>query len=116
MDEAYQKAIEYSNLSQTFAIQKKNLKEKIDAKLTYGCNGGIFKIDRSLLSFVQMLVDKNRIENVILIDVNANPILIENLVEFRDEILDRYMSSLYEYYLQYESMKKTRSLEKLLDL
>ena len=95
MDERLQKALDFSNYRQTLSIQRKTLKEKINAKLTYGCNGGLFKIDRSLITFVQMLIDQGRVENIPLIDVNENPILIPNLNHFRDEILDRYFTATY---------------------
>jgi len=116
MDEQFKKALEFSNYRQTFAIQKRTLKEKIDAKLTFGCNGGIFKIDRSLISFVQMFVDQGRTENVPLIDNNENPIMIEDLEKFRDDIIDRYYETTLEYYHEYQELKKNRSVEKLIDL
>jgi hypothetical protein len=116
MDERLQKALEFSNYRQTLSIQRKQLKEKIDARLTYGFNGGIFKIDRSLLTFVQMLLDQGRTTDVPLLDSNENPILVNNLEAFRDEILDRYFTSTYEYYEEYQKLKQSRSVEKLLDL
>lgn len=116
MDEQLQKALEFSNYRQTFSIQRKTLKEKIDAKLTYGYNGGIFKIDRSLISFVQMLIDQGRVSGIPLIDNNENPVIVDDLVKFRDEIFDRYFSSVLEYYNEYDKLKKSRSVEKLLDL
>jgi hypothetical protein len=116
MDEQLKKALDFANCNQTLSIQRKTLKEKVDARLTYGHNGGIFKIDRSLIAFVQMLIDQERIENVPLLDINDTPILIANLTEFRDEVLDRYFTSVYEYYDQYEKIKKSRSVEKLIDL
>jgi hypothetical protein len=115
MDERLQQALDFSKYQQTLTIQKKLLKEKVDAKLTYGYNGGIFKVDRSLITFVQLLIDQDRTENVPMLDANENPVLITNLKEFRDEILDRYFSSLYEYYEGYEKIKKSRSVEKLID-
>lgn len=116
MDQQLQTALEFANYRQTFSIQRRTLKEKIDAKLTYGINGGIFKIDRSLITFVQMLIDQGRTQRVPLIDCNENPILIEDLTSFRDEILDRYFASTLEYYEKYQELKKSRSVEKLLDL
>jgi hypothetical protein len=116
MDERLKKALDFSNYRQSLSIQRKTLKEKINAKLTYGCHGGLFKIDRSLIVFVQMLIDQNRTENVPLIDQNDNPILIPDLLEFRDEILDRYFTSTYEYYEEYQKIKNSRTVEKLLDL
>jgi hypothetical protein len=116
MDERLQKALDFSNYRQTLAIQRKTLKEKINAKLIYGCFGGLFKIDRSLITFTQMLIDQGRVENVPLIDMNENPILIPDLNNFRDEILDRYFTSTYEYYDEYQKIKSSRTIEKLLDL
>lgn len=115
MQEEFKKALDFSNYRQTFAIQRKTLKEKIDAKLTYGYNGGIFKIDRELLNFVEMLIYKDRSENVVILDVNENPILVENLVDFREEIFDRYFSATFEYHEEYQKIKKARSVEKLLE-
>jgi hypothetical protein len=116
MDSPLKKALDFANYRQTFSIQRQTLKEKADAKLTYGIGGAIFKIDRPLITYVQMLVDQGRVNGVPLIDSNDNPTLIENLEEFRDEILDRYYTATLEYYEQYESLKKSRSVEKLLDL
>jgi hypothetical protein len=116
MDDVLKKALEFSNYNQTLNIQKKVLQEKLDLRLTYGASGGIFKIDRQLISFVQMLVDKERVENIPLIDSNNNPILIKDLNQFRDEIFDRYFSATLEYLSEYEKIKTSRSVEKLVDL
>lgn len=116
MDEILQKALDFSNYNQTLNVQKKTLREKLDLRLTYGHAGGIFKIDRALISFVQLLIDKERIENVPLIDANNNPILIPDLGKFQDEIFDRYFSATFEYLNGYEKIKNSRSVEKLVDL
>ena len=42
MDDRLQKALDFSKYRQTLAIQRKLLKEKLEAKLTYGYAGGIF--------------------------------------------------------------------------
>lgn len=116
MDDQLKKALDFSNYRQSFAIQRKVLKEKNEARLTYGFNGGIFKIDQSLITFVQILVDQGRISGVPLIDSNGNPILVDDLNSFKDEIIDRYFTSTLEYYEQYQKLKKSRTVEKLLDL
>ena len=116
MDERLKQALEFSNYQQTLAIQKKALKEKTDAKLTYGYNGGLFKIDQTLLTFVQMLLDQGRSSGVPLLDSNNNPVIVDDLTEFRDEIFDRYFSSLLEYNQQYQQFKQKRSVEKLVEL
>lgn len=116
MEDQLKKALDFSNYRQSFSIQRKTLKEKAEAKLTYGFAGGLFKIDRSLISFVQMLIDKQRTSGVVLLDLNDNPVLIEDLEKFQEEILDRYFSVTNEYFEEYQSLKKSRSVEKLIDL
>jgi len=114
MDDLLKKSLDFSNYQQTFSIQRKILKEKIEAKLTYGVNGGIFYIDQTLLTFVEMLCNKGRTDSIIL-DKNNTPILIESLEDFKNEIFNRYFESSNEYYTAYQNLKKSRSVEKLLE-
>ncbi|NBP05908.1 MAG: hypothetical protein EBV15_06770 [Bacteroidetes bacterium] len=116
MDERLKLALDFSNFRQAFTIQHKILKEKNQAKLTYGHNGGVFYIDRELICFTQFLIDKGRTTSVVLMDKNDNPVIIEDLCKFQDEILDRYFASTNEYFESYQKIKKSRSIEKLLDL
>lgn len=116
MDDILKKALDFSNYSQTLNLQRRIIKEKLDLKLTYGASGGIFKIDQSLITFVQLMLDKNRSSNVPLIDSNNNPILISDLQQFSDDILDLYFSATAEYFHEYEKIKKSRTIEKLVDL
>jgi len=115
MEEQLKRALEFSNYKQTFSIQRKILKEKIEARLTFGFNGGIFKINQSLLTFVQMLCDKQRTAGVVILDQNENPILIDDLEKFQEEIFDRYFTATNEYFEHYQNLKKSRSVEKLLE-
>jgi len=116
MDTILEKALEFSNYRQSLSIQRKTLKEKMSAALTYASAGGIFKIDRELINFVQFLLDQGRESGIILIDENENPILIDDLNKFKNDILDRYFSATLEYYEKFEKIKSSRSVEKLLDL
>jgi hypothetical protein len=115
MQEQLANALDFANYQQTFSIQKKTLKERSEAKLTYGINGGIFRIDRDLLTFVEILITKGRTHSVVLLDINENPILIDDLTVFCDQILDRYFQVTNEYFEHYQNIKKSRSVEKLLD-
>jgi len=115
MQEQFKKALEFANYQQTFSIQRKTLKEKIEAKLTYGYNNGLFRIDQSLLTFVEILCTKGRTTGVVILDVNENPVLIDDLEKFKDEIFSRYFETTNEYFEEYQVLKKSRSVEKLLD-
>lgn len=114
MDDRLKNALEFANYRQTFSVQRKTLEEKIDARLTYGINGGIFKIDQTLINFVHTLESAGRTTDVVLLDTNKTPILIENLDNFKNEILDRYFTSVNEYYDEYKKLKSSRSVEKLI--
>ena len=115
MEDQLKQALDFANYRQTYSIQKKTLKEKIAAKLTLGHNGGLFYIDRPLLTFVELLIAKGRISRVVILDVNENPILIEDLEVFRDTCFDRYFESTNEYFEQDQKLKKSRSVEKILE-
>jgi hypothetical protein len=86
------------------------------ARLTYAQAGGVFNVDQTLIVFVQMLLDKGRANGVVLLDSNENPIVIDDLEKFRDEIFDRYFSATLEYQQEYQKLKSSRTVEKLLDL
>jgi hypothetical protein len=116
MDDRLQTALDFSKYRQTLAIQRRLLKEKLQAKLTYGTAGGIFHIDHSLIAFVQLCIDQGRVSGIPLIDTNENPILIDDLIKFRDAIFDRYFSASFEYMSEYDAIKKSRTVEKLVDL
>lgn len=116
MQDQFKQVLEFANYRQTFSIQRKVLKEKISAKLTLGHNGGLFCIDTTLLTFVEMLLTKGRTTGVVLLDSNQNPILIEDLTAFRDQCFDRYFEATNEYFEQEQNLKKSRSVEKLLEL
>lgn len=115
MDQRLKNALDFSNYRQTLAVQRKSLKEKMQAKLTYGHASGIFKIDTMLLTFVSLLCAEGRTSGVVLLDHNENPILIEDLENFKTEIFDRYFSVTFEYQQEYDKIKHSRSVEKLVD-
>jgi len=116
MDDNLKRALDFANYRHTLSMQISSLKEKIDAKLTYGCNGGIFKIDRSLISFVSVIIEQGRTEGVPLLDHNGIPVIVDDMIKFRDEIMDRYFSSVLEYHEKYQEIKKSRTVEKIVDL
>ncbi len=114
MDDKLKAALDFAHFREAFSIQHKILKEKIQAKLTYGYNGGIFTIDRELICFVQMLLDKDRTTSVVLLDINNNPIIVEDLSKFQEDIMDRCFTATNEYLEDYQKIKKSRTVEKMI--
>jgi hypothetical protein len=115
MDDRLQKALVFSNYQSTLSNQRRILREKLDSSLLCGHNGGVFKVDETLISFVQFLSSQNR-NHIPILDSNKNPILIEDMSAFLEKILDVYFSSVLDYYNEYEKIKRNRTVEKLIDL
>jgi len=109
-------ALEFSNFKQSLAVQKKTLKEKLASKMTIGYNSGIFKIDHSLIAFVKLLIDEGRTNDVVILDSNNTPVLVTDVNEFKDRIFDSYFSAVTEYQVEFEKIKKSRSVTALLDI
>lgn len=112
MEQILKDALDFSNYNQTLSIQRRVLKEKFNAQVTFGYNGGIFLIDRSLIVFVDMMINNKR-SDIVLVDMNGNPVLIDDLEKFKLDILDRYFTASYEYHNEYRKIKKSRTVESL---
>lgn len=105
MEKSLETIIKTSDRMLTVRMKRQTLKEKFDADITFGFNGGIFKIDQTLISFVNTIMSTGKTENVILIDVNQNPIVVENLNSFLTEIIDRYFMAVGKYHAGYQDLK-----------
>ena len=108
------KALEFANYRRTLNVQHNNLKAKVQTLLSYSINGGTFQIEQVLISFVKTLLDQGHTEAVLL-DIYNNPIKVE-LEEFLEEITSRYFEATNEYHAEYEKLKKSRKVHKLIDL
>ena len=108
------KALEFANYRKTLNVQHNNLKAKVQTLLNYSINGGTFQIDQVLISFVQTLLDQEHTEAVLL-DIQNNPIKIE-LESFLEEIISRYFEATNEYHAEYQKLRKSRKVHKLIDL
>jgi hypothetical protein len=114
MDDRLTKALEYSNYKVTVFRQKQNLKLRLENLLTYAHNGGMFKISQELISFVDALL-RREVSEVVLVDSRENPVKILNLQEFYDTILSLYFEATNEYHLEYEKLRKARSVKQATD-
>lgn len=113
MDPRLADALTAANYRITLANQRKNAKLKLQRYLTFPKNGGMFFVDRELVSFVQSLILAGK-DSTILLDSNDNPIEINNLDSFFEEIYERYYNGLQDYLSEYNAFKKARNVEKLI--
>ena len=115
MDERLQKALDVGNYMFTFNNQKRLLQEQHKENLVYYYNGGQFTITQELISFCQSLISMNQ-TSTILIDDNDLPVEIENLETFAAELYSKYFEASNRYLIEYNKLKKNRSIESILDL
>ena len=113
--ERLEKALDFSNTMQTFNLNKNNLKVKTQNLLSYSTNGGTFNIDQSLIGFMHMIVSSGKKE-VIIMDKNDIPIKIENTEKFLEDISSLYFEAINEYYNDYQKLKSSRKIEKVLEI
>ena len=107
-------ALEFSNYRTTLNNQQAQLRAKTQSLLSYSINGGTFSIDLPLITFCKQLLDLNH-DSVVLLDIYQNPIKVD-LKDFYDEILSRYFEVTNDYYVEYEKLRKSRKVHKVLDL
>jgi len=113
MDDRLDKALQVANLMITFNNQKRSLKEKYYLDCIFYFNGGIFTLNPSLISYVKSLRDTGYILDVVLLDDNQIPIMVENLEIFQQLITEKYSEATNSYYFEFEKLKKNRSVESL---
>lgn len=115
MSNKLSKALEFANYRTTLNIQHNNMKSRVQTLLNYSVNGGTFSITHELISFVTTLINKDY-SDVVLLDVYNNPIQIQDLENFLDELLSRYFEATNEYYADYTKLKQSRKIHKLIDI
>lgn len=113
MDERLEKALEFANFMVTLNNQKRSLKEKYHSDCVYYQSGGTFTITKELITFIKTLVDLENTTDVVIIDDNELPIRVADLNQFLSDIIDQYYTASNSYYLEYQNLKKNRSVEAL---
>jgi|14BtaG_2_1085337.scaffolds.fasta_scaffold02992_5 hypothetical protein len=108
-------ALDFSNTMKTFNLSKNNLKVKTQNLLSYSTAGGSFIVDQSLISFVHFVVTSGKTEIKIL-DKNSIPIHIEDTVKFLEEISSLYFEVTNDYYNEYQKLRSSRKIEKVLEI
>lgn len=109
------KALDFSNTMQTFNLAKNNLKVKTQNLLSHSTNGGTFRVSQELISFVNMAVVSEK-TSLILLDKNDIPIQIDDTVKFLEDISSLYFEVINEYYNDYQRLRSSRKIEKVLEI
>lgn len=115
MTENFEKAFELANLMTVVANQKLALLEEFEHSTLFFHNGGCFKANQSLISFLTSLKDLNQ-TTAVLIDVNNLPIHVEDLEKFRKDIVSCYFEASNKYLAGYQTIQRNKNIKNILDL
>lgn len=110
-----EKALDFSNTMKTFNLNKNNLKVKTQNLLSYSTAGGSFTVDQSLISFMNFVVSSGKTE-ISLLDKNDIPIHIDDTEKFLDEVSSLYFEAVNDYYNEYQKLRSSRKIEKVLEI
>ncbi len=108
-------ALDFSNTMKTFNLNKNNLKVKTQNLLSYSTAGGSFTVDQSLISFMNFVVSSGKTE-ISLLDKNNVPIHIDDTEKFLDEVSSLYFEVVNDYYNEYQKLRSSRKIEKVLEI
>ena len=110
-----EKALDFSNTMKTFNLNKNNLKVKTQNLLSHSTAGGSFTVDQSLISFMNFVVSSCKTE-ITLLDKNDIPVHIEDTEKFLDDVSSLYFEVVNDYYNEYQKLKSSRKIEKVLEI
>lgn len=115
MDDRLEKALSHGNYALTVAREKKNIRERFKVAIQYSINGGTFEATSELISFVDLMVRREE-DSIVFIDMNGNPIMIEDVGAFQTALLDVYHGATNEYFTAYEKLRKARNVKAVVGL
>ena len=85
------------------ATARRVLKEKYQAKMTFGCNGGMFKATPEMITFLGLYND----ERIVVMDLYENPVEI-NAKEVCDIMKSRLQEQMNAWLVEYKELNKQR--------
>lgn len=112
MDERLEKALDFSKYQQTLQIQKNNLKLRLEHMLITKFEEFVFNCSMELINFIHMCLQCDQ-KSVIIFDVHKNPVKINDLKKCHDSFLTTYNIAYNEYLENYNKLKKSRNIKKV---
>jgi len=116
MDERIEKAFGVANFMATLSNQKRIILEEYNQQLIHYINGATFQISTDLISFIKTLIDLGNTTDIVLVDSNNFPVLIEDLNVFLKDIVDVYVSATNTYAIRFNEIKTKRKIADIVDL
>tara|TARA_Y100000034_G_C6893461_1_gene411475 strand:+ start:203 stop:517 length:315 start_codon:yes stop_codon:yes gene_type:complete len=95
-----------SDRSYTIALEKQNALEKAKSRMLFAHNGHLFNADAETISLVKTLSED--LGTFVILDVNDNPVLIEDPKALLDALKSKNQEVLNSYHQLYKTITETR--------
>lgn len=115
MDERLEKALEFSNFLETQNNQKRIFLKQYKDNLIHYAFGHKFTVSTQLINLLSVLLETDQ-EQIVILDDNETPVIIDNPKEFMKEIVGVYIFASRKYAKDYADIKENRSVEGLINL
>jgi len=116
MDERIEKAFETANYMATLSNQKRIIQEEFSQALIFYINGGTFQITMDLISYIKIVIDLNKLEDIVFIDSNNIPILVNDVQQFFNDITAQYFTACQTYIEKYNDIRIKRRIKDIVEL
>lgn len=116
MDERLAKAYDVANYMATLSNQKRIIKEELNQQLVYYIGGSYFKVDSSLIAFTKTVMELGHTTNVVFLDANQTPVIIEDVESFLQDLVDVYFEALNAYSNKTLEIRSKRKLTDIISL
>lgn len=116
MDKRLEDALEFSKFRHSQHLEKRRLEEKLKNDLTFYYDGGCFYIDSNLIGFLSLLTPDEGTASVVILDQQLKPVRINDLNTFRKDVLDTYSRVVNQYYIDYENLRRRRSVASIVNV
>ena len=116
MDERIEKAFEVANYMATLSNQRRLMLEEFNQKLVYYINGSTFKITPELLCLSKTWLSEGLTTDVVFIDANTVPVIINNLNDFYQAISAQYLQATAEYSTKFSNLRVKRKIGAIIEL
>ena len=100
------------NYRATLTQQKKIIEHRFRDQCIVSENGGLFLVTTEFLTSLKNIKE----ESQWVLDMNQNPILIQNIANFYDRAYNVYYTALADFGKSFNQLKSQRSVESLLEI
>jgi hypothetical protein len=114
MDDRLEKALAFSNYRITIENRRIALKRRFETMIVVHHNDGVFTADSTTIGFAATLLLGGHTE-AILIDTRGNTIQVNDLLVFKDKLMNAYFMATNEYSVDLAKLATARNVKKVMD-